>query len=320
MTHHLICLTVDTDPDGLSGAQFDRKTLRWDGLEGLMSLPDELDSFLPPGLSPIPITWFVRIDGQLRDILGDSLYLMERYAGCWRSMRLRGHELGWHPHLYRHSHPSEEPRLIVDAHEACDELALLWEEVETLELGISSFRNGEAWHHAETLAAVERFGLVNDSTAIPGRVGVDGHPMDWSGTPNRPFFPDRKDVRRAGPRRSLLELPMNSWVVKAPYDDWPKLRYMNPAVHEAIFEQSVCRWKTELLELEDGPHVWVLILHPDDVMEGAAACPLYSRSTRTVCRNLATLCEAIGEAEHSVQFATVAQAANEWRQFEDCTS
>lgn len=42
MIKHLLCLTVDTDPDGLSGKVTNRQTLRFDGLEQLRTLPDEL--------------------------------------------------------------------------------------------------------------------------------------------------------------------------------------------------------------------------------------------------------------------------------------
>ncbi len=39
---HLLCLTVDTDPDGLSGKVTNRQTLKWAGLESVQSLPEEL--------------------------------------------------------------------------------------------------------------------------------------------------------------------------------------------------------------------------------------------------------------------------------------
>ena len=38
MKKHLMCLTVDTDPDGLSGKVTNRKCLAWEGLEQLQSL------------------------------------------------------------------------------------------------------------------------------------------------------------------------------------------------------------------------------------------------------------------------------------------
>ena len=40
MKKHLLSLTVDTDPDGLSGKVTNRNALKWQGLERLQSLPD----------------------------------------------------------------------------------------------------------------------------------------------------------------------------------------------------------------------------------------------------------------------------------------
>ena len=39
---HLLCLSVDTDPDGLSGRVTNRQTLEWEGLERVQSLPEEV--------------------------------------------------------------------------------------------------------------------------------------------------------------------------------------------------------------------------------------------------------------------------------------
>lgn len=43
MTRHLLCLTIDTDPDGLSGKVVDRQTLAWRGLEQISRLLDSLE-------------------------------------------------------------------------------------------------------------------------------------------------------------------------------------------------------------------------------------------------------------------------------------
>ena len=101
MTKHLLCLTIDTDPDGLSGKVTNRQTLKWDGLKSLQNLPELLKS--------IPITWFIRADGQLESILGCATYLVEQYETLWTYVRDAGHELAWHPHLYRQSKPEDEP-------------------------------------------------------------------------------------------------------------------------------------------------------------------------------------------------------------------
>ena len=42
MKKHLLCLTLDTDPDGLNGRTPDRQSLEWEGLERVQRLPEEL--------------------------------------------------------------------------------------------------------------------------------------------------------------------------------------------------------------------------------------------------------------------------------------
>src|ERR1051325_8350806 len=189
MNHHLFCLTLDTDPDGLSGKETNRRTLSWKGLEYARSLPEHLESLSDSLDLQIPVTWFVRADGQLRDRLGTPLYLLEKFESFWSEVIGRGHELGWHPHLYRQCEAADEPALITDDVEAGTEIERIWKDLAASPFALKAFRNGEGWHSAQTFAAVEKLGFVCDSTAIPGRRGGDRHPMNWIGAPNCPYFP-----------------------------------------------------------------------------------------------------------------------------------
>ena len=121
------------------------------------------------------------------------------------------------------------------------------------------FRHGEGWHTPETYATVERLGFLCDSTAIPGRVGAAGHPMNWESAPNRPYFPSSDDLRKAGPERALLELPMNTWLVEAPYDATPRIRYINPAVHPKLFANALQDWENTRKFSPSELHIWVMI-------------------------------------------------------------
>ena len=85
MTKHLLCLTVDTDPDGLSGRVTNRQTLAWEGLEQLQNFADKLADIAQ--LGHVPITWFVRADGQLQSILGSASYLLETYDAFWTRVK-----------------------------------------------------------------------------------------------------------------------------------------------------------------------------------------------------------------------------------------
>ena len=311
MKRHLLCLTIDTDPDGLSGKTTNRQTLEWHGLEHLRSLPGQLESHV--GLGAIPITWFIRADGQLESILGTPAFLLERFDGFWTAVSRTKHELAWHPHLYRQARREDAATLISDPNEALEEIERLWDKLSPV-FPATSFRNGEGWHTPATYSAVEKMGFRCDSTAIPGRRGTNGHPMDWEGAPNRPYFPERSNLCRPGRERRMLELPMNTWLSRAPYDDAPKLRYMNPAVRQEIFSAALELWLNTEKDSSNELCVWVMIFHPDEVLPASGQDVLYSRSIRSLLANLVTFQDALLRAESTVEWVTVAKAGDLWRQ------
>jgi hypothetical protein len=315
MKHHLLCLTIDTDPDGLSGKITNRRSLTWEGLTQVEQLPYDLaDSFHSVG-TQVPITWFVRLDRQLREVFGTSLYLIENFGEFWERVGSWGHEIGWHPHLYRQSGPESEPTLMTDPVEACEELNLLWNDLATCSFKPKAFRNGEGWQHPKLLSTIEKIGLLCDSTAIPGRKGELDHPMNWMGAPNQPYFPDGFDIRKPGAQRPLLEIPMNTWHVKAPYENHPRLRYMNPAIHEPLFMQALDRWGGIVRKMGVGLYVWVLVFHPDEVMATSRSDGLYAHSRQTVCQNLGCLIQRIQEMENTFELTILSEAAVRWRQY-----
>jgi hypothetical protein len=307
---HLLCLTVDTDPDGLSGLVTNRQTLRWEGLARLQRLPNELAGFAK--LGRVPITWFVRADGQLESLLGNAAYLLETYNTFWTNVKQAGDEVAWHPHLYSQKSPEDAAVIITDARQAQDELERLWTKLKSI-LAPTVFRNGEGWHTAETYATVERLGFRCDSTAIPGRTGGSGHPMNWTAAPNQPYFPASHNLCNPGPDRAMLELPMNTWHLLAPHDLSPRVRYMNPAVHPHLFANALKNWENACNALPADLHVWVLIFHPDEVLATRGDDALYARSTQALCANLVSMAESLRRLGHDFEWVTVSAAAERWR-------
>lgn len=320
MKHHLFCLTTDTDPDGLSGQSTNRRALEWKGLTQAQRLPGDLHDLGHSLDCPVPLTWFIRVDGQMRDLLGTSLYLLQKFEDFWNQVSEFGHELGWHPHLYRQAAQDDEPTLITDSTEACDELEQLWDDLRTCSFIPTAFRNGEGWHCAQTLATVEKLGFLCDSTAIPGRRGGDQHPMNWLGTLNQPYFPDSHDIRVSGVERPLLEIPMNTWRVQAPYESQPQVRYMNPAIHEALFAGALDGWEKDIASNNGSLWVWVLIFHPDEVMPIPTADLLYAHSTHALCRNILAMTARVQSVGHSFEFVTLSEAALRWKQHKGLSS
>jgi hypothetical protein len=311
LKRHLLCLTLDTDPDGLNGRNPNRRSLEWQGLERVQRLPEEIDGHVAE-LGRVPMTWFVRADGQLESILGNAAYLLETYGTFWTGVKKAGDEVAWHPHLYRQDKPEDAAVIITDPLQAQDELERLWDKLKA-HLAPTAFRNGEGWHTPETYATVERLGFRCDSTAIPGRRGGNGHPMNWEGAPNQPYFPVVDDLCKPGPARSLLELPMNTWRLHAPHDDSPRVRYMNPAVHPHLFANALKNWENAGNALTSDLCIWVMIFHPDEVLATQGNDALYSRSTQALCANLAALAETLRRIGQELEWVTVSEAADRWR-------
>lgn len=313
MKRHLLCLTVDIDPDGLSGKVTNRQALQWNGLEQLRHFPEALYSFADAScIGRLPMTWFIRADGQLESILGSPAYLIETYDDLWTMVKAQGHELAWHPHLYRQTSAEEEATLITDPIQAQDELQRLWNHLKTT-FHPTTFRNGEGWHTSGTYSAVEQLGFLCDSTAIPGRNGGLHHPMNWEGAPNQPYFPAEGNLCRSGPERTMLELPMNTWLLQAPHDHVPRVRYMNPAVHPHLFANALSNWENACRVSPADLTIWVMIFHPDEVLASQGTDALYSRSTVEMCANLAAVVEALRRLGHEFEWVTVSDAADRWR-------
>jgi hypothetical protein len=306
---HLLCLTVDADPDGLAGRTIDRAAQSWRGLEAARELPQHLGDCRELRGEMVPMTWFVRADDQIAEWMGKATAMLERYDAFWDTMHKAKHDLGWHPHLYVRGAGGFK---IAEPAAACDQMQRTSEQLAGAGFPRTLLRNGEGWHHPSTFALAEALGTRIDATAIPGRAGGPEHPMDWIGAPNQPYYPRRDDLRRAGPPRAALEMPMNTWLVQAPYDAAPRLRYMNPAVHEQLFAESLARWEG-MVPVGPPVRVWVLILHPEEAYPGSPADDLYARSPQALARNLARLVSHIRAHGQTARFATLSAAAAEWQ-------
>jgi len=300
-----LAVTVDADNDDFSVSD-QRNELAWRGL-GL--IPDIAAAIHGFGWR---VTWFVRGDPQIRAFYGSVAYLLETFASTWWQLKGDGDEIGWHPHLYIQPRPEDAALLITDPQRAQDELERLWSALKS-NFHAKAFRHGEGWHTPRTYNVVERLGFHCDSTAIPGRSGIAGHPMNWNGAPNQPYFPDCDDLRKSGAQRPMLELPMNTWLLQAPHDGASRVRYMNPAVHPGLFANALKNWENACNASVPDLCVWVMIFHPDEVLTSQGADALYSRSVRDLCGNLLSMTESLRRLGHHFEWTTVSEAAARWR-------
>lgn len=308
LSEHILVLTIDTDPDTLSSHIPDRRTLTWRGLEFAI---EHFHHALPDWV----FTWYVRADGQLEHAYSTTHYLLNTHADFWRTALARGDELGWHPHLYTApTNAATMPEIITDSQVATQALTSIWADLQTTNFEFASFRMGEAWHTAHTLNTIESLGFTIDSTCIPERDdSATGHPRNWAGAPNQPYYPALDSPRTVGEKRPLLEIPMNSWVFKTSYDTAPKRRYMNPCIHPELWRQALTYWQKTLPASYQDRYIWTLILHPNEAMPQADNNLLYAHSLDAVRDNLNHFIDVIQARGDTVRITTISQAATAWR-------
>lgn len=304
---HLLCLTLDTDPDGLSGQTTDRATMRFDGLTYVQTHWDAKQA--QRGI-PAPMTWFVRADTQIAEHYGTETHLLADGIAFWQARQAQGDELGWHPHLYS-KHGDQYG--VMSESQALLALTQTWHTLMLEGYRMTSFRMGEGWHTARTYALIESFGFSADSTAIPQRVDSV---RDWANTPNQPYFPSQADIRQPNtPQRPrpLVQVPLNTWHYAAPYDTAPRLRYMNPAIHAPLWQAAL-----ETLPMPTPSLcVWVFIVHPDEVAPSRTQNALYAHDLATYWANVRAFVahwEALGE---SVLLTTIQNATTLWRKAQE---
>jgi hypothetical protein len=280
----LITLTFDAEADVFdpSIGQAVGSAQSWRGIEeGIPMLDKILAHYQDSSGARACATWFVRCDDQIADLCGEPASLLKRYEDCWRRHEEMGDEIGFHPHLY-------EKRDGVWLQET-DEAALrgqiyrAYEAMQKAGYAGCVSRIGEAFSSSGVMRVLDELGVICDSTAMPGRVRQDAtRQLDWSGTPERPYYPSRTDYRVGGEDAlSLLEVPMTMVSTKASYDREPLKRYVDLSFHHSVLREGL---RSALPELR----VLVTVTHPSTILGGIASAPhgLLSFAAGELVRNL----------------------------------
>lgn len=268
--------TIDVDNDGMTDAD-ERNVLEW---ESVSAVPQIADLFMARGL---PATWFVRADNHLAEVYGDAAWLLETRAALWSRIRAMGHAVEWHPHIVRRDAQgwfvpeNDDARCAAALHAVHDSLRANGHE-------FIAVRIGEAFHGNQSMRTLSALGYRVDSSALPSRKRNDSRRyFDWQPTPNRPYHPSAHDYRVGGDDPlAILEVPMTSVPVEAPYDPRPLPRYLNLSYRRDILSAAFAR---HLRSLEEGEHTVVTVLHPEEVLPHAEH-GLYAYEFESVEANL----------------------------------
>jgi hypothetical protein len=302
---HTLCITIDTDPDDLNQFEVNRDNLRWDGLDYLLP---RLESILTYKEETLPITWFLRVDNQIADFHDTPAWLYDHYQNYWERFLANSHEIAWHPHLY--SKKANGYEIMDDPIELKETMFQLWEYIISIEgLSIKVFRNGEGWIAKSIFEVLKEIGLQIDSTGLPGIYRTDGHPLNWKKATNAIYYPDFEYPDCKGTQKEIVEFPMSTWEIQASYDKAKKRRYLNPAIHHALFKAAVTKLDIGVLEKQN---YWNFIFHPAEIFPQGKEDLLYSLSLEELTKNIRFFAEHIENFGYDVEFKTITSAVNSW--------
>jgi peptidoglycan/xylan/chitin deacetylase (PgdA/CDA1 family) len=219
----MVVLGCDCDPDRprYGGLGYDDRSapLKWRGVEeGIPRLIERLRKIEDATGLKVKVTFFLRSDTQVDEIHGTPAWPALEYADMWRSVEEEGHELAWHPHVWRWS----------------DEWNCWFQETkdsgwinkclrvghagisEALGKEPTSCHMGWTFQNNATMNVLSELGVGIDFSACPG-VYSEGGPseagtrfdnmIDWLDTPRAHYHPSTADYRRpAQPGETELDI------------------------------------------------------------------------------------------------------------------
>lgn len=199
-----------------------------------------------------PTTVFVREDKETIQYFGLSSFyhLVKELEGPI--------EIGWHPHIFDGSDVVKEENILVAELESILSESDFAQQCNLVRIGACQGGN-----------AIMKFLASNfdvDSSAMTRCLRKDSlRWYDWSETDGRIYFPSISDYRVSGELiHDLLEVPITTINMLAPYDQSPKRRILNPSIRAEIFQKSVLDSIDYLQSLD----CLVFACHAEELEEG----------------------------------------------------
>jgi hypothetical protein len=308
---------------------------RWRGVtEGISLLRKCFQRIERASGIKVKTTFLLRSDEQVENIHGAAAWPALEYSEMWRELEEEGHELGWHPHLWRWSsewecwfQETQDAEWIVECLKG-GHMALS----DALGRNPTACHMGWTFQNNITMNALSRLGVGIDFSACPGAYSEGGpgdsgtrfdNMIDWLGTPLKWYRPSAVDYRRpARPGEGelgIIELPKftsASGMLKkakslaarasgAPALAQASASFVQITASPMIYDRIV----RERLKTEEAEPFFATYFHPDELLTDrprSARGFLYSLANME--KNLFTIIEAARKAKREVEFATGAEA------------
>lgn len=216
-----LLVTCDVDPDRaeFGGPPYTSRELRWDGLEtGIRRLVEGAES---RGFRDFRATWFIRADDQVETTQGDPAWCFTTYESLWKELLAKGHELGWHLHLWKWkethwAHEHGDLEWISEMAWRANRAIPAWARPGGRATDPLPLRMGINHHTNETVRLASDLGIRFDCTPVPG---IADQFRDWVGTPRRAYRPASQDCRMAeeggGRENGILFIPASTYPLPA---------------------------------------------------------------------------------------------------------
>jgi len=238
-----VILCVDTEPNEIF---IDPSSpLPWTGFEAGVRYFRGLEAPVEISTkSPLHVSWFFRMDAQIEKTYGSASWAVENYSGAIDTLVKRGDELALHTHGYRWDEGLFA--WVIDHGN--------WEAIRhSIELSFKaykkvfgkncrSFRFGDRWMNAQSIALLERLGVLYDLTPEPGygssptlrgNSPFTGVIPDYTDFPRTPYRPSLSDLKKpdTSKKEGLWFIPLSTGAVRHPYAKRHQLFYsiFNPA-------------------------------------------------------------------------------------------
>jgi hypothetical protein len=335
----MLIVGCDCDPDRLlyGGSRLDihRPAHQWRGVsEGIEQLEEMLERVEHETEVKPRLIYCVRSDLQMKEIYGSAGWLLSEYLSLWRELERRGHEIAWHPHLWRWS-----------AKAGC-----WYQEVEDrdwvigcLEAGFAEFTEiwgnppftchmGWTFHNTISMRTINRLGLKMDFSACPG-VFFKGGPgaggtildnrIDWRGAPRKWYRPSENDYRRprggneaeleiveipkftseAGLLRAAKELANRKKAGAEP----AAAAFLQVTVVPLLYRQII----KERLDCAEAEPFFATYFHPDELLrKKAVSAKSFLHSAAHMQKNMVNVIEMARKRGRDVLFVTGPEAVD----------
>ena len=335
----LFILGCDCDPDrpryGGPGYDDRHAPLKWEGLKrGIPLLRERLRKIEDAAGMRVKVTFFLRSDAQVNEIHGTAAWPALEYADMWRLLEEEGHELAWHPHLWRWSTEwgcwFQETG---DSHWISECLRNGHAGIsEALGRNPISCHMGWTFQNNASMNALSELGVGIDFSSCPGAYSEGGpggsgtrydNMIDWLDSPKTWYRPSAVDYRR--PARAgeseldIIECPKftseSSVLKKAkglasraggnPLSAKATASFVQITASPIVYKRVI----KERLRSEDAEPFFATYFHPDELLPDrphSARGLLYSPANLE--KNLLTVVEAARKNGREIEFVTGADA------------